>query len=721
MEPFAAAAAHLYKNGWHPIVLPAGAKSPPPDGCTGAAPDATPEQINEWITTRPTANVGLRLPTTVIGIDVDNYDGKGGADTLAALIGQHGPLPPTWSTTSRGPGESRIYYYRVPSGLIFPGKFGPGIEVIQHHHRYAVAPPSQHPDGPTYEWWNPAGQVAAEAPHVDLIAALPTAWYAMRLQAAEAVTANSTPLPPTIPQLLGATNGHATDDSIAAHIADMYQWHDVLQRDGWQLARAGGKDTSWTRPGKHLGISATLHEPGGPLVVWSTSVPALQHAWAVIRDGTGWAFSMFGYIAATRYGGDRSECARDYRRQLNDEQQRAWVATSHAVATTALDTEVGTDPWQPFHVMDLNGPWARGDVDAEQWLAWPLVPARKSIALHAPAKAGKSIIALSAVASMCLGTPLFGRYPVPRPVTVAYLDYEMTDGDVWERLDELGYDEGDRLGDRLHYALLPELAGLDTPAGGAAVVAWAQHLGADLVVFDTFGRAVHGPENDADTFRNFYRSTGQALKNAGIASWRLDHTGKDAERGQRGSSSKNEDVDIVWRLTRTEAGAVLDATHARLTTQREINLTRDDDGQGLVTWRSTDAPVVLAATLDLGREIDRMGIGTDVTANRAFAMFRERGGKARRSSFLAAQKLRVDRAKTGTRAAEPPNGRSIPDNREPPTQIQGLTSSGTNEVPPGTTDSPQVVPADTHRRCVGGIGPKNSTGTDTPTTAPDLY
>ena len=54
------------------------------------------------------------------------------------------------------------------------------------------------------------------------------------------------------------------------------------------------------------------------------------------------------------------------------------------------------------------------------------------------------------------------------------------------------------------------------------------------------------------------------LKQALIAWVRLDHSGKDAGKGQRGSSAKNDDVDVVIRLERTEAGVKLTATHRRM-------------------------------------------------------------------------------------------------------------------------------------------------------------
>ena len=131
------------------------------------------------------------------------------------------------------------------------------------------------------------------------------------------------------------------------------------------------------------------------------------------------------------------------------------------------------------------------------------------------------------------------------PIEVLYLDYEMTIRDVVERLEDMGYDDPDALG-RLHYASLPSLDPLDSETGGRAIVDMAQHLKVKLVVVDTFSRAVRGEENEADTVRNWYRWTGQLLKAAGIAFLRIDHAGKDAKLGQRGTSAKNDDVDVVW-------------------------------------------------------------------------------------------------------------------------------------------------------------------------------
>ena len=75
------------------------------------------------------------------------------------------------------------------------------------------------------------------------------------------------------------------------------------------------------------------------------------------------------------------------------------------------------------------------------------------------------------------------------------------------------------------------------------------HYEAEVVVINTVSRAVMGEENENDTWLNFYRHTGLALKRAEVACIRLDHSGKDADKGMRGGSAKSGDVDAVWRLT----------------------------------------------------------------------------------------------------------------------------------------------------------------------------
>lgn len=129
-------------NGWTPFPLPRRQKYPPPGGITGAsARPITDRDYTAWVDAW--ANIGLVLPDGVIGIDVDAYKG--------------GELPPGLPdkmvlSTSRNDHESGIHLYRVPKGSHFAGGYGPGVDIIQHTHRYAVVWPSVHPEGRVYEW-----------------------------------------------------------------------------------------------------------------------------------------------------------------------------------------------------------------------------------------------------------------------------------------------------------------------------------------------------------------------------------------------------------------------------------------------------------------------------------------------------------------------------------------------------------------------------------------
>jgi len=138
-------------------------------------------QVRLWLKSDPAGNIALRLPDDVIGIDLDLYPDPSkdhpAVERMAAwdaLLGQLGPLPESPRATGRDDGISGIRLYRVPSGWkgagILPGapvceghplpggreakpgdRVSPG-EVIQHHHRYMVAPPSVHPSGRRYRW-----------------------------------------------------------------------------------------------------------------------------------------------------------------------------------------------------------------------------------------------------------------------------------------------------------------------------------------------------------------------------------------------------------------------------------------------------------------------------------------------------------------------------------------------------------------------------------------
>jgi hypothetical protein len=149
-----------HERGWSVIPLERGTKWPPPDGWTGrngAIPSYA--DMHSFADQYPDGNLAIRLPRSVIGIDVDHYDNKRGSDTLAESERRWGKLPPTYRSTSRDDGKSGIRLYRIPEGveLVSRIEFGEldlgDIEICQYHHRYVVCWPSIHPDSrKTYQW-----------------------------------------------------------------------------------------------------------------------------------------------------------------------------------------------------------------------------------------------------------------------------------------------------------------------------------------------------------------------------------------------------------------------------------------------------------------------------------------------------------------------------------------------------------------------------------------
>jgi hypothetical protein len=177
VDGYASACPVYLARGWAGILpLPPAQKGPPPRDATGMGnPDPTVEILRMWASRYQRWNTGLRLPTSVLGIDVDAYKPEG-AESWSRLLAELGPLPDTWSSTSRGDG-SGIRLFRVPAGIRWAERqAGPGIELIHHTHRYIVVWPSIHPSGAKYRWLGPEGQPIGRVPSVAELPALPAVW-----------------------------------------------------------------------------------------------------------------------------------------------------------------------------------------------------------------------------------------------------------------------------------------------------------------------------------------------------------------------------------------------------------------------------------------------------------------------------------------------------------------------------------------------------------------
>lgn len=175
---YAESALVYVQQGFKPI--PVKGKKFPPGGATGYEGSITRDKVDAWLVDPEWADKNLAIVGDGwIGIDVDAYDDKNGAQQLAELEQALGPLPATPSSTSRGGDqESRIHFFEVPKESHFLDHAAPDIEVIQASHRYAIVWPSFHPEtGSQYTWYDADGEEMSDVPNVSDFERLPEAWY----------------------------------------------------------------------------------------------------------------------------------------------------------------------------------------------------------------------------------------------------------------------------------------------------------------------------------------------------------------------------------------------------------------------------------------------------------------------------------------------------------------------------------------------------------------
>lgn len=216
---YAAAATTYWNQGWRSILpMRPATKWPPPTGYTGYD-GTTPSypDIQAWTEDRPDGNLALRLPPTIIGIDVDAYGTKTGGATFIHAQKLWGTLPPTIRSTSRDDNTSGIRLYTVPEGthlatvLGFPEYGIGGIEIIQYFHRYVVAYPSIHPEGGTYHWLDEQG-FHTDIPNPNDLPPLPGEWI-------DALTATTTQLDDTAPVDVRAALANLPDGDMDTTVA----------------------------------------------------------------------------------------------------------------------------------------------------------------------------------------------------------------------------------------------------------------------------------------------------------------------------------------------------------------------------------------------------------------------------------------------------------------------------------------------------------------------
>lgn len=608
-------ALHYANHGYRVVPIKPNEKRPPMAGWQDVA-TTNSGTITAWWTGRY-ADHGIGIVTgndekghRNIVLDIDEHDpSQSGTDTLRSQEKAHGSLPRTIEARTGSGGRHLIYRLadHHPEPRNGAGRLlGPGIDIRATNAQILVAP-TIHPNGKRYEWL--PGQAIGE-----LEPATAPDWLIQTLTSDQ-------------PTHTPNTQDNITDTRAGTRFNRETNWDSLLNADGWTPHHHDPRTATyyWTRPGKdpRTGVSASVNHAGLDLLtVFTTSI-------ANLPPGT---YDRFGYWTQTRHRGDFKDAARTLHSQ-QDQQIAQWVETLQHEQPPTLDLPDG-DPLATWY-LDWPTLW-NNDNEQGEWLIEPILARGRAHALYAGAKSGKSLLLLEIAAALATGRTILNQ--TPEPTHVLYVDYEMTAADIRDRLEAFGYSEHDDLS-RLHYVLLPSIAGLDTPEGAKTLITAINKTGAKLVIIDTTARAVEGEENDADTMRAFYRWSGVNMKSLGVTWIRADHAGKDTNKGQRGTSAKNDDVDVVWKFTKRNSNSILlEATHRRMAwvpDKIELELREQDTRLQHLTTTSDDTP----AARECADTLTRLGAANNITNRAARQLLKNNGHRTANDILRAALKI----------------------------------------------------------------------------------
>lgn len=615
----------------------------------------------------------------VFAIDLDEHKpDQSGAAAWARLQQEHGDAPETVMAATAGGGVHLLFACETN---VRNGKIAPGVDVRGQGGQIAVFP-TLHPfkaclrclageEHPLvdYAW------IEGRAPWEYDLADAPD-WLIELVTETEQV-----PEPRRVTLPTGASSGRiATEMGPADILREHWNWQDRLAAAGWQFHHAEGSDEHWTRPGKdtRAGVSAVLHTDTGVFVLFSSdaSVHTLRSLGSINSDGSV-SLTPFNFFAATAHGGDTSAAAGAIRRKHNAEQ--AAKAASQLVGNQAV---TGSQPTGPRIIdpddieaeahrlaveeVERIDAEARGeDVDDLGLIDWneafgnhaPEVPIVKGLifpgrwtALVAPAKAGKSTWALHVAHRLARGIdPWDSNVLLPGgPMAVLYLDAEMGRLDTVGRLTAIGLVASDL--DNLAYTDLPHK--FDRIETASWLARAANVVQPSVVILDGINGFVSGAEKDDTPWRMLYEFAIAPLKRAGIAVISTDNTGKEEDRGARGSTVKTDKADAIFTMRAARDDyhnhqAILTRKHARTGAFiDQLRLQVNGIGTGQVDYvlpgAAPSAPLIVTRDdiLRVCRTLTGLGVPTSASVQEAAKELRMEGFSIRTSLIQAAVEYR---------------------------------------------------------------------------------
>ncbi|HEY4215010.1 MAG TPA: bifunctional DNA primase/polymerase [Steroidobacteraceae bacterium] len=529
------AAVKLAELGWHVFWLPPELKAPRkgepglPEWQKRATSDLT--RVRQWWTENPARNIAI---ATGNGVGVFDLDPKsGGPASLIALEAEHGPLPST--LTAQTPSGGAHYFFTVPRELRNSvSKIAPGLD-IRGDGGYVCAAPSWTREIPGkqsegyYRWCN----LASVAPMPEWLLAL-----------AEAETPKVCAAPTS--DLSGSKLRSATPEqwadirSALAHLATV---SDVARNDLWS-------------------------EIGYALKPLGDEARELWCEWSARAPGYGGVETPEGWWDSHKEG--RS----DFRRLFTVAKTHGWVnphpaGESPDPAVVFASQGIVPAGMSPMPVVARSrfipvDAWTFADGPDPSWRVAGLLPEQGLAMIFGASGSGKSFFALDLVMAISRGVP-YGHDR--RAVVQGKVVYVIAEGAGGFRRRLRAYRTRHQLPAGSPAPLLvpaaPNLMAAsdvsDLQAGITAVG------GADVVVVDTLHASVAGADEnsakDMGVLLGYCRALQAATHGLVIL---IHHSGKDEERGARGSSAIKAAMDAEIEVT-----AAADYRMAQVTKMRD--------------------------------------------------------------------------------------------------------------------------------------------------------
>jgi hypothetical protein len=369
---------------------------------------------------------------------------------------------------------------------------------------------------------------------------------------------------------------------------------EVLAAVGFTHARTDQNgDQHWTRPGKTAreGSSATVYAADGHTTIWSDTVVSTWPALQIRRP-----YDPFGLYAAIVHDGDFTRASDDLERvgygtkQVNREDDLSLMIT-HSQEEGATDE--GEQAERSLSLLErIKAATYVGEAIKSIPPPRPLIDTWLDLdtiaVLYGPSGAGKSFLALDYALSVATGSWWMRNAVVQGPVV--YVAAEGASGigirvSAWQR------SRNTPLVGEVHWVTIP--VNLMQADWTAAFIAFVQEIQPVFVIFDTLARSmVGGDENTAQDTGIVVDNAEKVRRACGACVLIVHHSGKEVERGARGSSALK-----AAMSTEIEMSSADDIVYVKATKQKDsatgdemrLALERVEDSCVLTPYRGSDS------------------------------------------------------------------------------------------------------------------------------------